>query len=275
MGKLFHADVFSNVADGVVSAELRVLFYLDPTEQERITKLNAGVIDEVSVGFIGSELLCSVAGCGFDYIGQDSGVQNILDKTCADGHVIGENGVHLKVNGLGAFYETSLVTRGAANNPKIIGRSASKLAAPPATYRLAAKGFEVDALVLNATLGEADVDLTAVLAQLTTKTVEHATLVATSAVTDAKLAAVEATVAAANLKASTAEAALTAKEAELVALQAAAGDAEKNAAEVIELRTKLAVLLPAGGAAEAAAAAAALAAKADSERDFSAFKTRK
>lgn len=275
MGKLFHADVFTNTANGVVSAELRALFYLDPTEQERIVKLNAGVIDEVSVGFLGSQMVCSVSDCGFDYLDDASTIDNVWTRTCGNGHVIGSNGVHVTIDGLNSFFETSLVTRGAADNPKIVGKSASKISAPPSTYRLAAKGSEVNPLALQATLGESDVDLTAVLALLATKTTEHATLVATSTATDAKLTAVEASITAANLKTIAAETALEAKTVEFTTLQASNVDAAKNALEVVELRAKLAVLLPVGGAAEAAAAAALAAEKAKGERDLSQFKTKK
>lgn len=146
-GRVFAADVFF-AEDG--SMELRTLFYLDKTEADLITKLNSGSLDEVSVSFLSSQMLCSE--CGFDYFGSDSTAENIYTRTCANDHTVGNDGVHVSLVGLNQFIELSLVSRGAADKPKIVGKSASKL--NPSGLRLAARGFEVDSLICQASRGE-------------------------------------------------------------------------------------------------------------------------
>jgi hypothetical protein len=153
-------------------AELRTLFYVDPTEEKLAAKVDNGTIDEVSVQFLASEILCSE--CSFDYRGEDASFENLLTRTCANGHTVGEDGVHVRLVGLAAFTELSLVPRGAANKPKIVGKSQSKLAAP--LQRLAAKGFEVSELFCAASLGEVNVDLTALLARNEEIVTENVTL---------------------------------------------------------------------------------------------------
>lgn len=150
--------------------EMRSLFYIDGTNAELADKIDAGSLDEVSVGFLASQLLCSE--CGWDYRGEEADWSNFLDRTCGNGHTIGTDGVHLNLVGLQTFSELSLVTRGAANKPKIVGKSASKLAAP--LQALAARGFEVNELVCTASKGEYNVDLSALTAQLTTLSGEAA-----------------------------------------------------------------------------------------------------
>jgi hypothetical protein len=145
MGRVFHAGLDTG-EDGEV--EMRVLFYLDESETNLIVKLNAGTLDEVSVSFLSSAFLCSE--CGWDYFSFGTS-ENLGTRTCANGHTIGTDGVHAQMVGLNQFIELSVVARGAADNPKIIGKSASKLA-PETTYRLAAKGFEPNALVVRASM---------------------------------------------------------------------------------------------------------------------------
>lgn len=143
-GRFFHAALFSDT-NSLDDLEMRALFYLDETEAETITKLDSGSLDEVSVSFLSTAFLCSE--CGFDYFSQGTN-DNIDSRTCDNGHTIGEDGVHAEMVGLSQFIELSLVARGAADNPKIVGKSQSKLA-PEQVYRLAAKGFETDNLVFQ------------------------------------------------------------------------------------------------------------------------------
>ena len=146
VGRVFMAEVF----DG---GELRVLFYLsreDSVAADLITKLNAGVIDEVSVGIQPAHLLCSE--CNFDFFGSEATVENLWDRTCPDDHTLGVAGVHGKLDGLDRFYETSLVSLGAAKNAKIVGRAKSRLGQEEYS-RLAASGFDPDITALFATTG--------------------------------------------------------------------------------------------------------------------------
>lgn len=163
-GRVFHAAL--ELGDDN-ELEMRQLFYLDETEVKNIAKLNAGTLDEVSVQFLATAAECSE--CAFDYF--QMGTSHHFDTlTCANGHTIGEDGVHVNLIGLNQFIETSLVARGAADKPKIVGKSEAKLA-PGTAQRLAAKGFEPDALVVRASMGhkeEFKMDMTAALTQVST-----------------------------------------------------------------------------------------------------------
>ena len=159
-GRAFHAGL--NVATSG-ELEMRMLFYLDPSEAPLIAKLNAGSLDEVSVAFLSKQFNCSE--CGWDYFGFGAG-ENIYERTCGNNHTIGQNGVHAEMNGLAQFIELSLVARGAADKPKIVGKSEAKLA-PEQALSLAAKGFEPNSLVVQASRGkEEPMDLTALSTQL-------------------------------------------------------------------------------------------------------------
>jgi len=171
VGRVFKAGL---QLDQNGNAELRTLWYIDPTEQKLAAKVDAGSLDEVSVQFLATQILCSE--CDFDYRGPDATWANFRDRTCINGHTIGTDGVHARLVGLEAFTELSLVTRGAASKPKIVGKSQAKLAPP--LQALAARGFEVDELYLTASKGEIEVDVTAILAQLTEQTTAAATATA-------------------------------------------------------------------------------------------------
>jgi len=190
-GRFFHAGV--RMADDGAT-ELRALFYLDSTEADLIAKLDAGSLDEVSVQFLASAMLCSE--CGWDYFGPDSTNENIYGRVCGNGHEIGVDGVHTDLLGLNKFIELSLVARGAADKPKIIGKSEAKLA-PESAYRLAARGFEPDALVVRASIGKEEVNMADnanIMAELTTEIRKTATLTAEKAGLETKLTAAEASV---------------------------------------------------------------------------------
>lgn len=191
-GRFFHAGL--DYSDGL---EMRALFYLDATEQKLIAKLNAGSLDEVSVAFLSREFNCSE--CGWDYF-KFGGSENIYERTCANGHKIGQNGVHGEMVGLSQFIELSLVARGAADKPKIIGKSDARLA-PAGLQVLAANGFEMDALVVQASLGSkkdsnmSDSAITAMTAQLTQLSTEKGTLTAQLSAAEQGRTAAEAQVA--------------------------------------------------------------------------------
>lgn len=221
MGRAFAAGT-NFTTDG--SVELRTLFYIDETNAEMAAKVDAGSVDEVSVQFLASQILCSE--CDFDYRGDTADWSHFADRTCENGHTIGLDGVHVRLVGLQTFTELSLVPRGAASNPKIVGRSASKLTAP--LQALAARGFEIDELFLTASKGEMKVDLTLILSQLTEQTTAAATATA----------ALNAAVA----ERDTAQAALVASEARVAELEAAENvnpDAEAAVAELAEAKAFL------------------------------------
>lgn len=169
-GRFFHAALFSDT-NSLDDLEMRALFYLDETEKATIAKLDAGSLDEVSVSFLPTAILCSE--CGWDYLSQGTR-ENIDSLTCANDHTIGDDGVHADLVGLNQFIELSLVARGAADKPKIIGKSQSKLA-PETVYRLAAKGFETEGLVFQGSAGKEEVmDTTKLVTDLSDTTAKLA-----------------------------------------------------------------------------------------------------
>jgi hypothetical protein len=167
-GRVFHAGL--NYGDDS-SLEMRTLFYLLDNDPD-VAKLDQGIYDEVSVQFLPKQFTCSA--CAFDFIGGTP--QNLNTLTCDNDHTIGKDGVHANLIGLDQFVEVSLVARGAADKPKIVGRSESKLA-PETVLRLAAKGFEPDALVVRASIKEVEtMDTTKLVTDLTAATSQVAVL---------------------------------------------------------------------------------------------------
>jgi hypothetical protein len=297
-GRLFHAELHSD-DNSLDELEIRGLFYLDSTEQTTIDKINAGSLDEVSVAFLASAFLCSE--CGFDYFSQGT-PENIATRTCANDHTIGDDGVHAEMVGLAQFIELSLVARGAADKPKIVGKSQSKVA-PESAYRLAAKGFEADDLVVQAQLGkEEDMDTTKLVSDLAERTGEVAVLKADvarftgekEALTtqlsekDAKITDLETQLAAAkdakpedyeSAKAERDEA-VTVLQEQLNGVRVALGETKLEGEDLpskiadlksaIDERTgKLTALLPTDGK------SAELGSKTDGKRDYAGFKTNK
>lgn len=200
VGKVFMGDI--NGPD-----ELRCLFYIARNTTEGadfITKLNTSVIDEVSVGVQAAHLRCSQ--CGWDYMGPDATMMNLFDRTCANDHVIGENGTHLVLDGLDRWYELSLVSLGAANNAKIVGRAKSILGKDEYN-RLAASGRDPELLTLfasptrkkeDANMADPNTPQEAGFALVASLSAEKATAVAALAAADAKNTDLTAQLAAAN-----------------------------------------------------------------------------
>lgn len=142
IGKVFQAEVISS-EDG--DAELRAMFFLPASESALVERINLGIIDEVSVGVKSKALLCSK--CGFDYFSAEAGFENLYSMTCESGHTVGDDGTHVMLSGLDKWMELSLVSRGAASKPKILGRTKQVLGRE--TYdRIAADGLPPEAVVL-------------------------------------------------------------------------------------------------------------------------------
>lgn len=118
VGKVFAAET-NVMSNGEV--ELRGMFYLPSTEADLAAKIDNSIVDEVSVGLGTEHILCSE--CGFDFKGEDATIMNYFTMTCGEGHVIGENGVHVRMTGAPEFNEMSLVYKGAAKDAKIFARA--------------------------------------------------------------------------------------------------------------------------------------------------------
>lgn len=142
IGRVFSAEVRSTFSG---TTELRTLFYLPNSEVDLITKLDTNVVDEVSVGFMPKKIQCSK--CGFDFLGAEATFENIWTLTCNHDHTIGEDGVYSKLSGLGQWMELSLVSKGAANNAKILSRT-KQLMGEQEYNRLAASGIKPEATTL-------------------------------------------------------------------------------------------------------------------------------
>jgi len=134
VGRLFYGEhVRSN--QGV--DELRVLFFLDGTSPDLISRLDTGVLEEVSVGMQFKRLLCST--CNIDLM-EDN--ESIWSQTCKNGHVMGMGSNHVKPDGVANFREMSLVSKGASNGAKVLG----------AQKRLLASAYYKDGSALAASL---------------------------------------------------------------------------------------------------------------------------
>ena len=272
VGRVFCCEVRTTFSG---TTELRTLFYLPNSEVDLIAKLEANVVDEVSVGFLPKKIQCSK--CGFDFLGSEATFENIWTLTCNNDHTIGEDGVHSKLSGLGQWMELSLVSKGAANNAKILSRTKqlmgeqeyNRLAAsgvkPEATtlFTIATKEPKMDMQALILQLSQAngsvmlkDAEITSLKASVTALTAERDTLKARPipdvADVQAKLTAAEAEAAAQKLLATSAVA-FVRTEADRLAVAAGlakpaeTADFSTLAASIGASRAKLADL-PTGGA---------------------------
>lgn len=148
VGRVFHANV-EDLPNG--QSELRARFFLAKSEAQMIEKINLGILDETSVGITHKSLLCSK--CGFDFRGEEATFENLFDRTCGNGHVLGEDGGHLILQGMERWMELSLVSRGAADKAKIHGRAKS-LMPKEQQDRLAASGTSPEAITLFTSASE-------------------------------------------------------------------------------------------------------------------------
>lgn len=138
-GRVFHGEVVG----GDRGSELRTLFFISDQAGHLVANLDNGTIDQVSVGVVAEHILCS--SCAWDYRSPEATFDNLYEGVCANGHVLGEDGVHAELVGVEDFYELSLVNRGGAQGARIAGPSNAVLTA------LAASGVsDPHALCLHA-----------------------------------------------------------------------------------------------------------------------------
>lgn len=133
---------------GVVQAEqdhheLRVVFYLEESN-ELVSKLDNGIVDEVSVGMLAEHAYCSE--CDFDYMKPEN-MYNFWLRSCDNDHVLGQDGTHLRLSGCSSWSELSLVGKGASNNAKIVNRAQQRLSTE-SYQKLAASGQSPDLVYL-------------------------------------------------------------------------------------------------------------------------------
>ncbi len=147
IGKVFRAKA-QTLENGEV--ELRAQFAIPLDKTEIVNDIDNSVIDEVSIGAMFTQALCSE--CGFDYYGPASGFENFVYLRCDEGHEIGVDGCHVRLVGLDDWMEVSLVGQGAAKNPKILSRAKQSMS-KETVERLAASKGPAEARILTATLG--------------------------------------------------------------------------------------------------------------------------
>jgi len=145
VGKVFHAEYMKD-ANGV--GQVRSLFFIGNNETDLVGKLEAGSIEEVYMVLRYKHLNCSQ--CGWDYMGPEATMDNFWERTCANDHAIGVDGVHVVCNGLDRWMEQSLVSLGAAQGAKIVSRTKSLLGQESYTA-LAASGIDPSVSTLYAT----------------------------------------------------------------------------------------------------------------------------
>lgn len=192
-GKFFYAE---SIPMDNGETELRGLMYADEADPSILVKLNASSIDEVSIQFKPTRMLCSE--CGFDYMeaAANENYMPFIMLQCDENHKIGENGVHTNLVGSDETVELSLVSRGAAKNSKIITRSDAKLGQE--AQRLAAAGVELNNFYCTASagdLGDDNVDFEKFMAQLTAANNEKQGLAVELSAEKTKVTGLEASVA--------------------------------------------------------------------------------
>jgi hypothetical protein len=149
VGRVFASSLHPS-SDG--HTRMNTLFYLPKRESDLVHKVNTGVLSDVSLGFDPKALRCST--CGWDYKGEDAAFSNLLNCSCPEGHEIGKNGVHAKVEGLSDWREMSLVDRGAVVGSHILPRP--QHTREPNPLLLAARGFDPELLTCFCSVSETE-----------------------------------------------------------------------------------------------------------------------
>lgn len=120
IGRVFD---FWQVAEfnGVNAAYAHLAILKNDENKDIIEKIDAGILDEVSIGFAIESAKCSV--CGYDFfdndLDEDESLEHIWNGVCANGHVMGKDGNHLILESPKSFSEISIVNQGAAHKAKI------------------------------------------------------------------------------------------------------------------------------------------------------------
>lgn len=186
LGRAFIGRVKDNGAE----SELRVLFFVDKTEEKAINKIDSGTFDQVSVSVLPKKLLNSKS--GFDYLGPEAKPENYWTGADNDGNTIGKDGVHARMVGLDKWFELSLVGQGGADNARIVSHDESYFGS--SYQKLAASGVDPSFFLLEASTENETMDLTAMtdkIVELSGKTAtmssEIATLTAANTAKDTEI----------------------------------------------------------------------------------------
>lgn len=196
---------------------LRSQFYIPNKDNAKlINDVETGVVGDVSMGMLAQHLLCSV--CQFDYRGDTATIDNLYNRTCANDHTIGTDGVHLVLKGIEAWSELSLCGQGASPGAKIVSRMRAALKNSTSVLEsLAASGMTPEAVTLSTTPLAIGDDMSKELidkveaqaVQLTAANTAKSAAESSVAELTGKLSTAEASVAELNTKVSAAETAKT------------------------------------------------------------------
>lgn len=167
-GRAFHGAVVDKGAE----TQLRVLFFIDKSEDKLMQKIDSGTFDQVSVSVIPKKLLNSKS--GFDYLGAEAKPENIWTGADNDNNVIGKNGVHARMVGLGSWHELSLVGMGGADGARIVPHDESYFGS--SYQKLAASGVDPSVFLLEASTENETMDLSALSDKLVELSGKNATL---------------------------------------------------------------------------------------------------
>ncbi|WP_419902122.1 hypothetical protein [Kiloniella sp.] len=150
VGRVFYAETRRTSEDEV---ELRGQFFIGKNKTELVTDIENSTLNSVSIGLRGEKLLCSE--CGWDFKGEDANFSHLYNRTCANDHTIGEDGAHIRISGVEAWNETSLVSNGAVESAKIASRAKAQLSSE-AIEQLAASDTPYEATLVTAEFKETD-----------------------------------------------------------------------------------------------------------------------
>lgn len=168
VGRVFAAEIKDESLHTLVAISER-------TEAKLVADIDAGVIDQVSVGVMPARLLCSE--CNFDYMSEEATFDNWWDLTCNEGHTIGVEGVHARIAGAASWFEMSLVGMGAVPGARSVPKDQSAFA--PSVQRLAASGVPTKRMLCSNHVHQPKdsvMDLAALTARVETLAVEKHTL---------------------------------------------------------------------------------------------------
>ncbi|MBN8245139.1 hypothetical protein JF546_19145 [Nitratireductor aquimarinus] len=107
---------------------------MDKTYQNEIQLIENGTVDQVSVGMLPKQMICSAD--GFDFFGEGAGVEHIFTGTTPDGHTVGKNGVYCKMVGLENRPQEHLAESQKLTADAIINLYEIRLRTEPVTIRV-------------------------------------------------------------------------------------------------------------------------------------------
>lgn len=118
VGKIFDSEISLGTGpDG--SDELITLFWIDNTHPDLIAQVNSGTLDQVSVSTLAKRALSNKT--GYNFMARDADPEKVWRGVDDKGNKMGENGAHVILDELDAWFEMSLVNQGGSVGAKVLG----------------------------------------------------------------------------------------------------------------------------------------------------------